>query len=60
MSLGKRVDGFLFLFGHLKVIKSLRLPINIFDIVNSELSYINVSAGWDFLIPCRKEKALTP
>jgi hypothetical protein len=59
MSLGKRVDGFLFLFAHLKVIKSLKLLINIFDIVNSKLSYINVLARWDFLIPCRKDKVLT-
>ena len=39
MSLGKRADGFLFPFGHLKVVKSLRMPFNVFDIVNSKLSY---------------------
>lgn len=60
MSLGKRSDGFPFLLGHLKAVKSLRMPFNVFDIVNSKLSYINASAEWDFLIPRRKDKALTP
>jgi hypothetical protein len=60
MSLGKRLDGFLFLLGHLKVVKSLRMPFNVSDIVNSKLGYINALAGWDFLRPCRKDKVLTP
>lgn len=58
MSLGKRSDGLLFLLGHLKVVKSLRMPFNVFDIVNSKLGYINALAGWDFLDTVQKRVGL--
>jgi hypothetical protein len=49
------VDSSLFLFGDLKVRKSVRLPFDVSNIINSKLSYIKVIS----YAACRRGKTLT-
>ena len=60
MSFGKSLSGLLLPCGNVKVIQRRLFPVNLFDIGESQLRYVNVLAGGGGITTAEKDQMLTP